>query len=154
MCVREVASTNMNTANTMVPIGVHPYSLYSGAVKYILPFDNKIYDLKTNEVLQFLSDKNIYSSKELEDIKDFNIMSYLTAMQKGYFLGFTDIFEIDKYIVLACKNIDYVFLEKEKENCTHYSYDLNVLDDSYIHFGRGNVLVFLFLHKVVYYMYS
>ena len=127
--------------------------MYSGAVKYILPFDNKIYDLKTNEVLQFLSDKNIYSSKELEDIKDFNIMSYLTAMQKGYFLGFTDIFEIDKYIVLACKNIDYVFLEKEKENCTHYSYDLNVLDDSYIHFGRGNVLVFLFLHKVVYYMY-
>lgn len=125
MRMKGIANTYMSTANTMEPVGVHPYSLYNGKVKYVLPFDNKIYDAKTGERFQFLTSKSLYSRKDLEEMKDFNITSYLTAMQKGHFLGFSDIFEMDKYILVACKNVDYVLWEKGKENCTHYSYDLN-----------------------------
>lgn len=124
MRMKGVADTNMGTAGTMEPVGVHPYSSYNGHVKYILPFDNKIYDVRKGATFQFLTNKNIYSRKELGEVKDFSIMSYLKTMQNGNFLGFSDIFETDNYIFAACRNIDYVFWKKGKENCAHYSYAL------------------------------
>ena len=38
-------------------------------------------------------------------------------------MGFTDIFELDKYIFLRCYNLDGCIIDKDKLTCKHFSFD-------------------------------
>lgn len=45
-------------------------------------------------------------------------------MSEDVFCGFTDIFETDRYIVLPCKNLEYIVMDKQQSTCKRYSYDV------------------------------
>ena len=120
----EMASTHLKSDNVMMPIGLHPYSIYKNSIKYVLPFDNKIYDAAGNCVYEFQTKKNRLKETVQDKIKDFDIMTYANVLNNGGFLGFSDIFETEHYIIAACKNIDYVLLNKQNDKCTHFDYQL------------------------------
>lgn len=120
--VSHIVSTSLQSNSTKEPIGLHPYSFYKNKLIYIKPFDNIIYDRMGNGVYQILTNRKVYSKQDLGKIKDYSIMTYVNALNTDHFVGFTDLFETDKYIMAACKNYDYIFLDKQKMTCVHLSY--------------------------------
>ena len=49
-------------------------------------------------------------------------MGLLNAAIKEKFVGFTDIFETDRYVMLGVSSYDYVMIDKDKGRCVHYTY--------------------------------
>lgn len=120
--ITHAVSVALQSNSTKEPIGFHPYSYYKNRLIYIKPFDDRIYDKEGNVLYQILTNRKVFSDKKLKEINDYNIMTYVNALNKGCFAGFTDLFETDRYILAACKNFDYIFLDKQKLSCSHQSY--------------------------------
>ncbi len=111
------------TANTMVPVGRHPFSLAEGksAVEYILPFATEIYSTDGAPVYDIQTAQRVIPEADLSEISDFSIMTYAKAMEDGDFMGFTDIFESDGQAILMCWNIGLTMVDKPAGTCRHWS---------------------------------
>jgi len=120
-----IAKTEMSTANTKEAIGVHPFSIHNNVIRYILPFDNNIYSINDMTEYRYVTEKRLFALEGQKKINDFSIMTYQKLLEEDMFLGFTDIYETDKYIFTACKNIEYVILNKQERLCKRYNYRLD-----------------------------
>ncbi len=117
-----IASIPLRTNNTMEYVGKSPCSVYKGTIRYLKPFDNHIYNLTENTTLNIKTTDKIFSKKEIEEIKNYSIATYADCLNNGIFTGFTDIFETQKYIILACHNITYLLIDKKKMACQRIEY--------------------------------
>lgn len=120
-----VSHTNLSTKNKMYPVGRNSFSVYNGCVKYVEPFDNKIYELNGNKCYQYSTKQKLLDKDEQSEIKDFSLESYVHLMSQGGFVGFTDIFEINNYLLTAFSDWEYTLLDKRTNTCRRYSYKLN-----------------------------
>ncbi len=121
----EISSTPLHTDNTMEFVGKNPCSTYNGTIRYIRPFDNNIYNYTDNSTICVDTKEKILSEKELGEIKNYGIMTYAECMTNNTFMGFTDIFETDRFIFLACHNMAYTIIDKETMKCHKFNYGLN-----------------------------
>lgn len=121
--IKDIASTEIKTANTMERIGLHPFSQNNNDPVWILPFSPHIYSLDFGILYTIVTSKPVYNTEKLESIKDFSIMTYSNALENKDFLGFTDIFDLDNYIFLRCFNLDGCIIDKSKLTCKHFSFD-------------------------------
>ena len=119
-----VSHSNLSTKNKMYPIGRNPFSVYNGNIKYVMPFENMIYELNGNKSYQYTTKQKLLDKEEQSKIKDFSLESYITLMSKGGFVGFTDIFEINNYLLTAFSDWEYTLLDKRTNTCRRYSYKL------------------------------
>lgn len=140
-----VADTPLQTANTMESVGVHSFSQYNGKIRYIKPLDNVIYSLTSNDEFEISTTQQVFSEKELSEIKDFSINTYATNMANNIFCGFSDIFETEKYIILSLKNLEYTVIDKQLSTCRRYSYKIDSEDTNLplyeIACSNSNILV-------------
>lgn len=108
----------MKTDNVAQPIGVHPVSNTPEGIKCILPFSNKICsltnDLQMDSTIYVQTELPMVPEEELKKIEDYNnLSSSLDFMTKGYFTGFTSIFETSRYVVLTIlQNNSYFIVDK------------------------------------------
>lgn len=117
----EVAKTNLSTKNTMTPVGRNCFSVYQGHIKYVMPFDDRVYDLE-GEHYQYLTSRTIFSESDQEKVKNFSVGTY--KIDDKNFAGFTDIFETDNYLLTAFSNWEYTLLDKRTNTCRRFSYKL------------------------------
>lgn len=140
-----VADTPLQTANTMESVGVHSFSQYNGKIRYIKPLDNVIYSPTSNDEFEISTTQQVFSEKELSEIKDFSINTYATNMANNIFCGFSDIFETEKYIILSLKNLEYTVIDKQLSTCRRYSYKIDSEDTNLplyeIACSNSNILV-------------
>lgn len=121
----EISSAPLHTDNTMEFVGKNPCSAHNGTIRYIRPFDNNIYNYTDNSTLCVDTKEKILSEKELGEIKNYGIMTYAECMANGTFMGFTDIFETDRLVFLACHNMAYTIIDKETMECHKFNYGFN-----------------------------
>ncbi len=142
---KEISSTPMCTNNTMEHIGANPYCFYNGNIRYLRPFDNSVYNLMDGSTFCIDTKKKVYTDRELSSIKDFSITTYANLINHGAFGGFTDIFETNKYIMLASYNTMYILVDKGKMKCTKFEYGLKTKHANYplynIKGAYGNQLI-------------
>ena len=119
----EVVFTNyLKTADVMMPVGYAPCGMIGGKLVYLRPFDDKIHNIDGSVDFSINTSMRKYTENEIKDISDFGIGSYAKCLEDNVFMGFTDIFETEKYIMLACKNINYILIDKESQVCRQYDY--------------------------------
>lgn len=132
---------SVKSANTAEHIGRHPISFYSDTVKFIVPFDNKIYMLSESEIRPWAivkTEDKLISHKEIKEITDFSIMTYADFMNKGSFTGFTSICETNKYLFLQVLfNLRY-FLVKKDTNVGQI-YENSIYDDQILELPLLNI---------------
>lgn len=71
-----VADTPLQTDNTMEHVGLHPFSLYNGTIRYVKPFDNVIYSWDGHNEFAIATAQRLLTGDELASIHDFSIMTY------------------------------------------------------------------------------
>ena len=129
----------------MEHIGANPYCFYNGNIRYLRPFDNSVYNLMDGSTFCIDTKKKVYTDRELSSIKDFSITTYANLINHGAFGGFTDIFETNKYIMLASYNTMYILVDKGKMKCTKFEYGLKTKHANYplynIKGAYGNQLI-------------
>lgn len=116
-----VAQTKLSTNRGLMPIGRNCFSAYQGNVKYVMPFDDKVYDLEDSHY-QYLTKQTIISEDKQEKVQDFSLFTY--KIDDKNFTGFTDIFEINNYLLTAFSDWEYTLLDKRTNTCRRYSYKL------------------------------
>lgn len=120
----EVASTPMCTNSTMEYVGRNPYCSYGGKIRYLQPLDNRIYSLGDSTTLCINTKQTVYNEKELQDIKNFGMTTYADCLNENRFAGFSDVFETERYIVLACHNASYTVVDKKTMSCKRFKYSM------------------------------
>ena len=120
-----VDNTPLKTRNYLMPIGGHPFSVYNNIIRYVKPFGNCIYTYGSNKVWEIKTKMKVLDDDNLEDIKILDPTLYIKVLSKKYFVGFTDIFETSKYILLAFSQVEYVMLNKKNNTCQVYDYSLS-----------------------------
>lgn len=112
----KIYKTPLNTASIAIPTGTHPISKTEEGVKFIIPFNNNIYTINNSGnieiVFNIVTDRTKVPENVLSEQKEYSIMTSVELSNKGYFQGFTDIFETDNYILLAYYNLDYMLIDK------------------------------------------
>ncbi len=120
--IDDIVKTPLRTNNVGVGLGYHPFSIYHGRIRYIKPLDNRIYTYGSDIVLNIDTKKDIMSDEKLSTIDDFGGLYYIKLISKGRFIGFTDIFETSKYLILAYSNIEYIVIDKATNKCRRFYY--------------------------------
>lgn len=108
-------NTPLRTSNTAERVGVHPFSMYDGKTRFVMPLSPYIYLLDSNKptaVIEISSGAEPISEDEVKDIKDFNVMTGADLISKGRFQGFTDIFETSGHILLGFHDLYYYLFDK------------------------------------------
>lgn len=118
------------TDNTQEYTGRHPFSLYDGAVSSVVPYSNTAYAYDVEEggfapSLVIETNQKMLGEKDQAKISDFSIMRYADQLNNDIFVGFTDIFETDRYVLLAFYNMYYVLIEKGSDQLKRYDYTVS-----------------------------
>lgn len=119
---KELVRTPLRTQNVGMPIGNHSFSIFKDTVRYVVPFENKIYTFDSDNALLLNTKQVLLDEEHLAKIKDFGMAAYVRCMHEKKFLGFTDIFETEKYILLSRMNMEYVLVDKSDNRCQKYDY--------------------------------
>ncbi len=118
----DIANVYMQTDNVMQYIGKHPYCKFGDDIHWVMPFSPVISSLNPDgNTYEFKTSKKIWGKTELEQVKDFSIMTYAKAMEEGVFMGFTDIFETENYLWLPCTNLYCTVVDKASNTCKNIS---------------------------------
>lgn len=121
----KIYKTPLNTASIAIPTGTHPISQTEEGVKFIIPFGNNIYTINNSGnieiVFNIVTDRTKVPENVLSEQKEYSIMTSVELSNKGYFQGFTDIFETDNYILLAYYNLDYMLIDKETRQTMRFN---------------------------------
>ena len=144
--IQNFAAVPMHTANVAVPVGQHSISLYNNNISYIKPFDPIIYRYLDTCWIDIDNGQNIWSENKLKEITDFNPVTYADAMNKNMFLGYSDIYELDRYIFLGMSDLNYALIDKTDWTMRSYCYHK---DDRFnfaglnriIGYGSNNILI-------------
>lgn len=144
--IRNFAAVPMHTANVAIPAGQHSISVYDNDISYIKPFDPIIYRYLNTCWIDIDNGQNIWSDEKLKEITDFDPMTYADAMNKNVFLGYSDIYEFDRYIFLGMSDLNYALVDKKDWTMKSYRYQK---DDGFnfvglnriIGYGSNNVLI-------------
>ena len=107
--------------------GWHPVSKYEDKIRYVMPYENKIFTHSTEDVTEISIGMQEKASPETSD---FTLMGMLNQLLQGKFIGFTDIFETNNYILLGVSNFSCVLVDKSSLTCKHYSYAVPELVES------------------------
>lgn len=111
-----IQQTSFQTDNTQEFFGRHSFSIQNDTIRALVPYSNTVFYSSDNSLItEWIIDtkKDILTSRELKEINNFGIFSYVEKRNQNKFVGFTDIFETSKYTLLAFYNIDYFFVDKE-----------------------------------------
>lgn len=119
-----VCKSAFSSNHTSEIYGHHPFSIYDGKIKYVKPYDNSIYTYGQDSKVSIDIPENMVVSLSEGEKKDYTYLHLLNDAIKDRFVGFTDIFETDKVIILGVSNYDYVIIDKKKGDCTHYKYSI------------------------------
>lgn len=114
--------SELKSTGTSEMIGHHPISVFDGIVRCVKPYDNCIYTYGEACPTTVTIPKNIISTLSEEEKRNYTYLSLLKEAIKDKFVGFTDIFETDRFIMLGVSNYDYVMIDKAKGECTHHKY--------------------------------
>lgn len=119
----------LQTQNTAMFIGREPIVTYNDTSKMILPFDNKLYtytDSCLSPVSLIKTQKKFLSKRRLKAEKDFSVMTYFHAEEKGYFTGFKTICETESHLLLNEAGSNRYFLTDKKKNAgQRYTYHID-----------------------------
>lgn len=96
--------------NTEESIGIHPFSIYADTLRCIVPFSNSLFVYTGDTLKPYLEVKTnnqLIVQGEIENIKDFNIMTYSKLMSENKFVGFSSLFENQNYMFASFFNMNY-----------------------------------------------
>lgn len=98
-------------------VGIHPISR-GDDIMLILPFDDVVYSLddcgKMQPLFKVCQSKPLAEESYYETNPVFSTgQTYMELTNKGYFPGFTSIFESDRYCLLGYFNTDYFLVDKQ-----------------------------------------
>lgn len=121
-----VHKTPMTTAGTGEYIGSHPIADYN-QIKCILPFDNRIYrlneEMELEELFTVSVSAPIPNRKMLARQTDFSIFTSVNFDAKGYFRGFTNLFETSDHYLLTYYDLYYFLIDKQAMTGLHVTND-------------------------------
>lgn len=117
-----ICQSDLKSTRTAEMYGRHPVSVYNGIAKYVKPYDNHIYTHGDESLTSIEIPKDMVSTMSDEEKGDYTYLGLLNAAIKEKFVGFTDIFETDRYMMLGVSSYDYVMIDKDKGRCVHYTY--------------------------------
>lgn len=113
-----IVQTSFQTDNTQEFFGRHSFSIQNDTIRALVPYSNSVFYSSDNSLItEWIIDtkKDILTSRELKEINNFGIFSYMEKRNQNKFVGFTDIFETSRYTLLAFYNIDYFFVDKDSK---------------------------------------
>lgn len=119
-----IYKSELKSTRTSEMIGRHPISIFDGIVRCVRPYDNCIYTYGEEFPTSVTIPKSIISTTSDEEKRNYTYLSLLNEAIKDKFVGFTDIFETDRFIMLGVSNYDYVMIDKEKAECAHHKYSI------------------------------
>ena len=117
-----ICKSEWKSARTAEMYGRHPVAIYDSIVKYVKPYDNHIYTCGDNSAMTIEIPEGMVSPISDEKKGDYTYLGVLNDAIKEKFVGFTDIFETDRFMMLGVSNYDYVMIDKDKGRCVHYTY--------------------------------
>ena len=120
-----VSETPIQTKNIKQFVGRHSFSVYENNIRFVMPFENLIYNFNHSSLFEISTKQNRLDNKELSEIDNYGMSTYLDQVKNHRFCGFTDIFETSNHIILACKDIIYAIIDKDTFTCKKYSYYIN-----------------------------
>lgn len=121
--VRTFASVPFATDNAGVPVGWNAISAYNGSAIYVKPFEPVIYRYPDIKWITIDQDKKVYSGEELSEIKDFSLISTAKAMYAGYFVGYSEVFDLRDWIFLSFQGQEFALIDKHDWTMTTYEYE-------------------------------
>lgn len=137
-----VESTLLRSPSVACFIGPHPISMMNNDLKFIKPFDNQIYTLnnkgEVEPIMTIVTSSELPGKDLLSEPKETTEM-YLCVKKKGYFQGFTSIFETEKYILLDNYNNDNFLIDKT--TMSGYRYNNNLCSNPAALLPRMNVIM-------------
>lgn len=117
-----IYKSELKSTRTSELTGSHPISVFNGIVRCVRPYDNCIYTYGEEFPTSVTIPENIIGTLSDEDKRNYTYLNLLKEAIKDKFVGFTDIFETNRFIMLGVSNYDYVMIDKEKAECTHHKY--------------------------------
>lgn len=116
--------TKVSTKGTVERIGKHPLSVFEDEIKVVFPFDNKVYNIKDNQLSPCYiinTGKKLLTGEKLKQINDFSFNEYLVESEKGYFVGPNNVFENKTHILLSFFDISFILIEKQSGEVTCFN---------------------------------
>lgn len=121
---KELYRVPMKTDGAAQYIGVHPISECLGDIKCIVPFDDKVYSWTNGKLIPDMlvsTNKPLVPAEQLQKMEDYSPFSYADWLNKGFFVGFTSVFETSDYIVLTVmQNSMYFIIDKKTQQGKPY----------------------------------
>jgi hypothetical protein len=138
---KEIANTPLRSPEVACYIGEHPISMWKGNLKFLKPFDKRIYTLNDKDeivpVMTIATSKKLAGDDILSKPEETNKI-FLNIRKKGYFEGFTSIFETEKYILLDNWHNDEFLIDKS--TMTGYRIRDNEIIDSMLMVPRMSII--------------
>ena len=143
---RNFAAVPMHTANIAIPVGQHSISVFDNNISYIKPLDPVVYRYVDTCWIDIDNGQKIWPEKKLKEITDFDPVTYADAMNENVFLGYSDVYELDRYIFLGMSDLNYALIDKTDWTMRSYRYHK---DDKFnfvglnriIGYGANNILI-------------
>lgn len=111
-----IHTSPLRTKDVSMPIGEFPISKTTEGIKLLLPMSNVVYEFTGNNKITpsfaIATEARIANEGVLSQQNDFSIFSILDLKERGYFSGFSSIFENDKYMLLKSYGKDYFLIHK------------------------------------------
>lgn len=116
-----ICKSGLKTNGTGELFGKHPVSVSKDGVIYIRPYDNHIYNMN-GDIKEILTNSDITISSD--ETTSYTFMSYLKRYNEDSFSGFTDIFDTERYMLLAFSGMEYTIVDKNTNTCQRYNYNM------------------------------
>lgn len=118
-------STQIKRTDGMQYFGKHTISKNGESILYVKPFSNKVFAYEQQSDYEVKSKMNMLNEKDLSSIKGFSFFTYKFFLDKGNFMGFTDVFETSNKNILFSSQTYYVVIDKESKECKRYNYTVD-----------------------------
>ena len=115
------SKSGLKTNGTGELFGKHPVSVSKDGAIYIRPYDNHIYNMN-GDIKEILTNSDITISSD--ETISYTFMSYLKRYNEDSFSGFTDIFDTERYMLLAFSGMEYTIVDKNTNTCQRYNYNM------------------------------
>ena len=121
--IEPIDMINIKSKGKAYAFSSHPISTYNNIIRYVKPFDNRIFMLNSDTVLNLVTSEKVLIDNDLDKISPLTsnkLARYISNNE--FFIGFSDIFETEKYIFLNFHDFYYIILDKQNRKCKKYSY--------------------------------
>lgn len=120
-CKTALTNTVIKPKDGVIGAKRHPVSIYKDKIRYMIPFENVIYDMNNSEDFCVQTSEKIFSREEIcseyyEEMAD--------KTWKGYFPGFDGVYETDKYVIVPVR-FSVLFIDKESNKLFRHRWEEN-----------------------------